>query len=433
MTDKNPINLALWESVQATDPLFTKQFERKGGFRGTSINATYLAKKATEKFGPIGLGWGVNITDEKYQEGAAGEIVHVLQIELWYILDGKTGIVRHFGQTVFVGKNKYGPYTDEEAPKKSLTDAMTKALSLLGFGADVHLGLYDDAEYMHALKRHMEDAAATQRPAGADRRETMAAAEEHGTVETPDGNVTREDAVRRRVDSSTIGARLRTCKTLEDLQELVEGEKYLKWRDGLEPETKHALLTLQAERFEALQKAAEGPPQDQEALISELGDRYAEASTLIELDDVNDAYGERVNGLSLANRERVADLHGKNQRRILTDAAGLPAAPLVPRLNPEPEGSPALVRDPDPLKPYSELVFHHEDHYRQFIKAQISAVQDSADALRLKSIWNETKEVRRSMGLTGGKSIDMQTAVRDVLKFHSIPIKTVAAASPTQH
>jgi hypothetical protein len=155
-------NLALWESVQATDPRYTKKFTRGGGFSGTAINATYLAKKATETFGPIGTGWGVLVEDEQYAEGApivddkhglvGTEIIHVLRIMLWYELNGIRGEVRHYGQTVFVGKNKHGVFTDEEAPKKSLTDAMSKALSLLGFASDVHLGLYDDNKYVNDLK-----------------------------------------------------------------------------------------------------------------------------------------------------------------------------------------------------------------------------------------------------------------------------------------
>ncbi|CAI1876548.1 Uncharacterised protein [Serratia fonticola] len=37
--------------------------------------------------------------------------------------------------------------SDGEAPKKLLTDATKKALSQLGFSADVFLGLYDDVNY----------------------------------------------------------------------------------------------------------------------------------------------------------------------------------------------------------------------------------------------------------------------------------------------
>lgn len=151
-------NLALWNAVQTTDPKATKQFSRGGGFRGTATNATYLAKKATEQFGPCGIGWGVTVLDERLLDGApigdgVVEKVHRVHIKLWYKLGEQRGEVEHFGQTTFAGKNKNGYFTDEEAPKKSLTDAMTKALSLLGFAADIHLGLYDDSRYVADLKR----------------------------------------------------------------------------------------------------------------------------------------------------------------------------------------------------------------------------------------------------------------------------------------
>jgi hypothetical protein len=155
-------NLALWESVQATDPDYTKAFSRSGGFRGTAINHTYQTKRATQAFGPKGIGWGSRILDEKYAEGApivhpqhgviGREVIHVVRIELWYDLAAERGSVEAFGQTTFVGQNKHGVYTDEEAPKKSLTDAESKALASLGFSADVHLGLFDDNKYVSDLK-----------------------------------------------------------------------------------------------------------------------------------------------------------------------------------------------------------------------------------------------------------------------------------------
>lgn len=78
-------------------------------------------------------------------------MIHKVHARLWYVLDGVRGEVEQFGQTQIVGKNKNGFYTDEEAPKKSLTDAMSKCLSLLGFSADIHLGLYDDNKYVAQL------------------------------------------------------------------------------------------------------------------------------------------------------------------------------------------------------------------------------------------------------------------------------------------
>jgi len=141
MTD----NLKLWQAVEKTDPKYTKSFSKAGGFSGTAINATYLIRKATELWGPMGSIWGPEITDEKYVEGADGTIIHVLRINFKH----PQGEFPSYGQTTFVGTNKNGRFTDEEAPKKSLTDAITKALSMLGFSADVFLGLYDDNKYVN--------------------------------------------------------------------------------------------------------------------------------------------------------------------------------------------------------------------------------------------------------------------------------------------
>lgn len=146
-------NLSIWQAVERTDPAYTKNFSRGGGFSGTSINAIWLARRATETFGPMGIGWGVDIVAEDFLPGhvlnEAGEksVIHRVQVKLWYVLEGQRGEVTHFGQTTFIGANKHGLFTDEEAPKKSLTDATTKALSMLGFGGDIFMGLYDDQQY----------------------------------------------------------------------------------------------------------------------------------------------------------------------------------------------------------------------------------------------------------------------------------------------
>lgn len=171
-------NLALWESVQATDPDYTKGFSRSGGFRGTAINHTYQQKRATQAFGPKGLGWGSKILDEKYAEGApivhpqhgviGREVIHVVRIELWYVREGQRGSIEAFGQTTFVGSNKHGTFTDEEAPKKSLTDAESKALASLGFSADVHLGLFDDSKYVNDLSARVAEAERPKGPSLAD-------------------------------------------------------------------------------------------------------------------------------------------------------------------------------------------------------------------------------------------------------------------------
>jgi len=183
-------NLQLWDWVQATDPKYTKSFSRSGGFRGTAINHTYQQKRATTIFGPKGEGWGSHVLEEDYVKGAplihekhgvvGQEVVHVLRIELWYIRNGRRCAVEAFGQTTFVGSNKHGFYTDEEAPKKSLTDAESKALASLGFSADVHLGLFDDVKYVNDLKAKAEEA---DKPKGPSVAELIAKVEASANVD----------------------------------------------------------------------------------------------------------------------------------------------------------------------------------------------------------------------------------------------------------
>lgn len=159
------MKLDLWNSVEKTDPKYTKEFKRSGGFKGTAINPTYLARKATEAFGPAGIGWGWTVLSEELMVGApitdhCHELVHVLHVELWYrptqamreqygLSDDFIARLSQYGATTFVSKNSYGFFTDEETKKKSLTDGIGKCLSLLGFSSDVHLGLYDDNKYVN--------------------------------------------------------------------------------------------------------------------------------------------------------------------------------------------------------------------------------------------------------------------------------------------
>ena len=173
---KEITNLALWDKVKKTDPKHTKEFSGPGGYSGTAINPTYLTMLATENWGPIGMNWGYNILEERFETGhpqhdEAGEILghittHTIKLELWVknkILDpnfkpdeGEDPIARicHFGHTPCITWNRtYKNWvTDVEAPKKSLTDALKKCLSMYGFSADIFLGMYDDVNYVAEVK-----------------------------------------------------------------------------------------------------------------------------------------------------------------------------------------------------------------------------------------------------------------------------------------
>lgn len=139
-------NTQLWDSVCKTDPKQTKKFTKGGGFSGTAIKPFYLMRKATETFGICGIGWGWTEIENKMVGG-----VWCSKVQLWFMQNNQKGNIEQWGQTVMQGKNKNGDFVDEEAPKKAVTDAVTKCLSYLGFAGDVHMGLFDDSKYVDSL------------------------------------------------------------------------------------------------------------------------------------------------------------------------------------------------------------------------------------------------------------------------------------------
>ncbi|MEW5507110.1 hypothetical protein [Pseudomonas antarctica] len=157
-------NMQIWEKVSTTDTRYTKAAE-VGGQKITSLNGTAMIMKATEVFGPVGIGFGWTVMEERFDPGAemfvgegdkrtslGFELNHTIKINFWFELDGKRGQIEQYGCTKYLYKSRYGTTTDGEAPKKSLTDAIKKSLSMLGFSADVFLGLFDDDEYVTQLK-----------------------------------------------------------------------------------------------------------------------------------------------------------------------------------------------------------------------------------------------------------------------------------------
>ena len=157
-------HLALWTAVERTPPEHVKAITGKS-YSGTSPKPHYLVKKATETFGPCGIGWGFEIVNERVEEGAGGERMHIARVKVWYMWDGKRGEVEHIGGTPFCGTRKDGKFfTDEDAPKKSVTDALVKALSLIGFAGDIFMGRYDDSKYVSELRAEERAAKTPQEP-----------------------------------------------------------------------------------------------------------------------------------------------------------------------------------------------------------------------------------------------------------------------------
>lgn len=141
--------MRIWREVEKTDPAHTKKVNQRGGF--TAISAHYQVMRATEVFGPLGIGWG-------YINGAPlfTDDICVVPVTIWHGERGNTFGPLYGSADIRDSRGK----ADSDAPKKASTDGLTKGLSQLGFNADVFLGKFDDNKYVAAVEKEFAEAAA---------------------------------------------------------------------------------------------------------------------------------------------------------------------------------------------------------------------------------------------------------------------------------
>lgn len=147
-------NMKLWRNVCITDPSAVKSITGKQ-YKGNSPKPYWLIEQATKAFGPCGIGWGINVVSERFERFGETESLHIAQVKVWYMLDGKRGEIEQMGQTRSSYVTSSGKFTvDEDAPKKSVTDGMVKCLSMLGFAGDIFSGRWDDSRYVEFAGNH---------------------------------------------------------------------------------------------------------------------------------------------------------------------------------------------------------------------------------------------------------------------------------------
>lgn len=199
-------NTALWDKLGKTDPNHTKTFKRAGGFSGTAIKPMWSYRRMTEEFGPCGIGWGINQPSfQVVPDPASGEILVYCTVAVWH--GDRDSVVFGVGGDKVAGKNKFGAFTDDEAFKKAFTDAVTNALKLIGVGADVHMGMFDDNKYVNTMKQEFAD--------------------DHKAADNP--KPTSAAATKRHL--ATIDQELIDCRTPNDVKKLLNA-----WADTAESE-----------------------------------------------------------------------------------------------------------------------------------------------------------------------------------------------------
>jgi len=144
-------NMVVWNAVEKTDPQYTKKVTFGRGF--TSIDPQYQIMRMTELFGPVGQGWGYVVDHSTLSAGTA--LLAVADVRVWIMQPDGKGVYGPVRGLDFIVSEK--GKIDEDAPKKAMTDALTKALSHLGLGADVFLGKFDDNRYVAKMNKEFSE------------------------------------------------------------------------------------------------------------------------------------------------------------------------------------------------------------------------------------------------------------------------------------
>ena len=111
----------------------------------TDIKPMWRIEKLTEVFGICGIGWKTKIKNKEILEGANGEKIAIVDIDLYVKIDGEwSEAIEGTGGSSFVTNETKGLYTSDECFKMAYTDAISVACKSLGMGADIYWG---DSKY----------------------------------------------------------------------------------------------------------------------------------------------------------------------------------------------------------------------------------------------------------------------------------------------
>lgn len=143
-TDAAKVGHELWESWKNVDVRHTKPVKFGRGY--TSINAHYQLEQATIRWGSYGNEWGLRQLEwSLIRDGDGRPLCLCLDCEFYY----------PSGSFPISVDMPFKP--EDECRKKLMTQARSKALSYLGFGASIYMGEWDDERFVSDLRASQED------------------------------------------------------------------------------------------------------------------------------------------------------------------------------------------------------------------------------------------------------------------------------------
>lgn len=138
-------NLEIYNKLKEVPPEAQKKITG-GRLNGmTDIKPMWRIEKLTEVFGMCGIGWKAPITNKEIIDGANGEKIAIVDIDLYVKVNGEwSEAIQGTGGSSFIANESKGLYTSDECFKMAYTDAISVACKSLGMGANVYWG---DSKY----------------------------------------------------------------------------------------------------------------------------------------------------------------------------------------------------------------------------------------------------------------------------------------------
>jgi hypothetical protein len=143
-------NLDLWNRVEKTNPKYTKK-AKISGHEITAIAPQYQIMQVTEEFGVYGQKWGFKNITLDYSLAEKFNIVVFKGI--FFFPKGEFEIINSCKMYM----DRACTMVDDNFAKKIETDALTKAISKLGFNADIFMGKFDDVRYVEEMKKEFKE------------------------------------------------------------------------------------------------------------------------------------------------------------------------------------------------------------------------------------------------------------------------------------
>lgn len=132
-------NLEIYNQLRSV-PQDAQKPIQAGRLKGmTDINPMWRIKALTERFGPCGVGWKLEVIEKRIIDGSDGQKVASVDALLYIKTDGEwSAPIPGTGGSMLVSNERNGPYTSDEAFKMAYTDAISVCCKMLGVGADVY-------------------------------------------------------------------------------------------------------------------------------------------------------------------------------------------------------------------------------------------------------------------------------------------------------